>query len=461
MLRQLWRRWRERRELRRRIVEEIRFHLAEATDQRIEAGVPPNAAREVAALRLGDGQAIVKECLCMMEEEPAVPTKGFGIPAAAYATAAVAVPVLLAGLLIPNAFRSLPLRNADQLAISTHRVAQGFALAHEAPAGVAAFVRAIRHVGWPEESAQVFAGQEVSANFFRLQGEEPFLGSGFTSSPAREIVLSYRLWREGFGADPRIVGRIVPVERRLYRVVGIMPREYWFLNRDDRFWVRTFAAWGKEESVTLLTRIEPDLLERVEIPGTRVRWVSLERASAGIFDAALGIAGAAVFLLAGVGLLQTWSLWRVLEQRRKLGWTLLRNYLFLFAKAVPLVATFGILWLAVQQSELLAPASYFAGASAMMSTFVFAMLCVAAVWHSLVDQRLRCLVCLRKLSMPLPQGMIGSILFQLPGTEYICAYGHGTLYVPEPTSEGLREIHWNPPSGVWAELLESSAMPRG
>jgi len=78
----------------------------------------------------------------------------------------------------------------------------------------------------------------------------------------------------------------------------------------------------------------------------------------------------------------------------------------------------------------------------------------------LVDQRLRCPTCLRKLSMPLPLGVIGSVLFQLPGTEYICAYGHGTLYLPSPTSEGLREPRWRAPSGLWGELLGSSAASR-
>jgi hypothetical protein len=140
---------------------------------------------------------------------------------------------------------------------------------------------------------------------------------------------------------------------------------------------------------------------------------------------------------------------------------LARNYLFLFVKAVPPLATAGVLWLAFRESDMQSGTGYFGGVWSFLSTFLFALFCVAVVWQSLIDQRLRCLCCLRRLSMPLSHGVIGSILFALPGTEYICAYGHGTLYVPAPTSEGLRESRWHPPAGAWAELLGSSATPQG
>jgi hypothetical protein len=152
---------------------------------------------------------------------------------------------------------------------------------------------------------------------------------------------------------------------------------------------------------------------------------------------------------------------RVLGRHRAPIATLARNYLFLFVKAVPPLATAAVLWLAFRESDMQSGSSYFDGVWSFMSTFLFALFCVAVVWQSLIDQRLRCLCCLRRLSMPLSHGVIGSILFALPGTEYICAYGHGTLYVPAPTSEGLCEPRWHPPASAWAELLGSSATPPG
>jgi hypothetical protein len=284
------------------------------------------------------------------------------------------------------------------------------------------------------------------------------LGAGFAEERLNEIVISHRLWRQAFGADPAIVGRLAQVNGAAYRVVAVMPENYWFLTDTDQFWVRAVGVAGREVNASLLTtRGESKVDKHLTTLGERAQWISFNEASRVRLRAASGIVQSALLLLALLGLVQMWSLRRTLAKRRTAHWILLRNYFFLFAKALPLLAMLAILWLSLRLSA----ASYFAGVWALISTFVFAMLCVAVVWQSLVDQRLRCFICLRKLSMPLPLGVIGSVLFELPGTEYICAYGHGTLYVPAPTSEGLRELDWNPPAGLWAELFEASAATRG
>ena len=63
------------------------------------------------------------------------------------------------------------------------------------------------------------AAMRVSANFFRLLGIRPALGRDFRpeeDTPAgwRMIVLSDRLWRRRFGADPNIAGRLVTMNDR-------------------------------------------------------------------------------------------------------------------------------------------------------------------------------------------------------------------------------------------------------
>jgi hypothetical protein len=160
-----------------------------------------------------------------------------------------------------------------------------------------------------------------------------------------------------------------------------------------------------------------------------------------------------MLLLALLGLVQAWSLVRALGVRNVKAGLLLRNYLFLFIKAAPPIAMAGVLWTAFQDSPLLSPAGMLGGVLSFVAAFVYALAAVSLAWRALVDQRLRCHVCLRRLSMPVAQGVFGSILFQLPATEYICAWGHGTLYVPEPTSEGVREPRWTEPSGLLAQLF--------
>jgi hypothetical protein len=188
-------------------------------------------------------------------------------------------------------------------------------------------------------------------------------------------------------------------------------------------------------------------------PDLDLYWISLPSASRGPLRGAVGVAAGAMLLLALLGLVQLWSLVRALGVRNVSPALLARNYFFLLAKAAPPIATVGILWTALQDTALLSPAGMLGGVLVFVATFIYALAAVSLAWRALVDQRLRCHVCLRRLSMPLAQGVFGSILFQLPATEYICAWGHGTLYVPEPTSEGVREPRWTQPGGLWAGLM--------
>jgi len=66
---------------------------------------------------------------------------------------------------------------------------------------------------------------ETSANFFSVVGIGPTTGRGFSPSPLygpeTEIVISDRLWRSRYGADPGAIGRSVQLNGQLYTIVGI------------------------------------------------------------------------------------------------------------------------------------------------------------------------------------------------------------------------------------------------
>jgi len=68
----------------------------------------------------------------------------------------------------------------------------------------------------------------VSHNFFDLLGITPILGRSFVKAddePGAEavLILSHRYWRQKFGADPGIVGRIFEMNDRPHRVIGVLP----------------------------------------------------------------------------------------------------------------------------------------------------------------------------------------------------------------------------------------------
>jgi putative ABC transport system permease protein len=78
---------------------------------------------------------------------------------------------------------------------------------------------------------------EASANFFAVLGAQPIVGSGFPAMPfySRDniAVISHRLWRERFGADPAIVGKSIVLNGPTFTVVGVMPPGFNYPNDTD------------------------------------------------------------------------------------------------------------------------------------------------------------------------------------------------------------------------------------
>src|SRR5260370_1482644 len=73
----------------------------------------------------------------------------------------------------------------------------------------------------------------VSGDFFDALGVKPALGRTFRPDevePGHEdvVVLGYGLWRRRFAADPDILKRTVQLDRRAYRVIGVMPKDFVF-----------------------------------------------------------------------------------------------------------------------------------------------------------------------------------------------------------------------------------------
>src|SRR3984893_1424431 len=72
----------------------------------------------------------------------------------------------------------------------------------------------------------------VSASLFDVLRVAPMLGRTFASTEdqvgTRVVLLSHRLWKTRFGADPNIVGRQVILDAQPYLVAGVMPQKFQF-----------------------------------------------------------------------------------------------------------------------------------------------------------------------------------------------------------------------------------------
>jgi putative ABC transport system permease protein len=78
---------------------------------------------------------------------------------------------------------------------------------------------------------EVFRAANVTEGFFEVFGLPPLAGRFFTADEHKKgnnrvVVLSARLWRSHFGADPGIVGRAIPLDGQPYTVVGVAADDF-------------------------------------------------------------------------------------------------------------------------------------------------------------------------------------------------------------------------------------------
>ena len=86
------------------------------------------------------------------------------------------------------------------------------------------------------------AGQAVTPSFFSLLGVTAAQGRTFLEEEgvpggAQTIVLSDELWRSRFAAAPGIVGSTVDINGVRREVVGVMPPDFGYPDRNARFWL--------------------------------------------------------------------------------------------------------------------------------------------------------------------------------------------------------------------------------
>jgi predicted permease len=98
---------------------------------------------------------------------------------------------------------------------------------------------------------QVVHAQRVSANFLNILGVAPALGRSFLPAEDRTggpdvVMLSTRLWRRRFGANPAILGHAITLAGKPYTVVGILPPRFDFPSADGTLdvWTTRPLEWS-------------------------------------------------------------------------------------------------------------------------------------------------------------------------------------------------------------------------
>jgi predicted permease len=234
--------------------DEVGFHLSMLEEEFRARGMPPADARNAARREFG-GVAQTQEKYRERRGIPWIETslrdlryalrglrRNPGFTAAAVLSLALGIGANTAvfSLLYAVALRTLPVTKPSQL-VSLHQGdlrGSGFCspslyLELRKRADLFTGVLAIRSAGPVRFSAGSGGSsgsaraESVSTNYFDVLGIPPAAGRLFHAtdgeSPAtyRPAVLSYGLWKDRFGADPKLVGRTLPADGGPLTVIGV------------------------------------------------------------------------------------------------------------------------------------------------------------------------------------------------------------------------------------------------
>jgi predicted permease len=117
--------------------------------------------------------------------------------------------------------------------------------------------------GEPEQ----LVARKATWNLWNVLGVQPMLGRAFTEDEdtkgVRAAVISYGLWQRRFGGSPDVIGRKVTLNDSPYELIGVMPRDFYFLpSRDIDVWLPpSFPAWMRTNpawhDALIVARLKP------------------------------------------------------------------------------------------------------------------------------------------------------------------------------------------------------------
>jgi putative ABC transport system permease protein len=235
--------------------DELRFHLEMTAAELQRQGMPAEAARREARLRLG-GPAQIAEAYGDQRTLPQLETviqdaryavrtllRAPAFTAAALLTLALGIGANAAIFTVVHAILLRPLPYADPGRL----VALGDAGDDGTPTNIGfqtfadvrdqsrAFEQMVAVRSWSPtlvtSEAERLNAMRVSWNFFAMLGAQPAIGRDFRREDDRRdgwrvVMLSDGLWRRRFGADPGVIGRSVRMNDQTYQIVGVMPASF-------------------------------------------------------------------------------------------------------------------------------------------------------------------------------------------------------------------------------------------
>ena len=298
-------------------------------------------------------------------------------------------------------------------------------------------------------------------NLFDLLGVPVDIAPDASSPQQPRLILSEHLWRDGFNANPHVIGRSVKVGLRDVLLAGILPDAAWQLPGRIDAWLLEpdLDALSPNTRGFVLTRLLPTE-EHADFGGQWGFSIPQPDGSSSFFEcispSLLAPQPFRIFLftfflaLLSLPAITSLSLGEYPAHAHPLT-TLarLRRWLFLAAKLaliVPAVyfASLDLAYLLPQLSPI---------RSEYIQIVASYVLSLFALHWAVRDQRRRCPVCLSTLSNPARVGQASRNFLDWNGTELICSGGHGLLHVPELPTSWFHTQRWLYLDASWSSLF--------
>jgi len=273
---------------------ELTDHIAKYADDLVAQGVPPEEAQRRARREFGGVEKVkdeVRDSRAVTLADSVLRHLRFAWRALSrspvFALTAIASLTLglgasLAGFSVVNAvlLRALPYPHADRL-VALRTVAPdgkptGLIAPRDMPriyentttldGAAVCFYTEGRIVG-RDGTAHNMGRYGVTDQFFQVFDVPMALGRGFRrNEPPVSVVLSYSTWRDIFGSDPKILGKVIEVENGSRPVVGVAPEGFDFPGHAG-YWtlMRHSAGYANLRGYQAYLRLKPGVRrERAE-----------------------------------------------------------------------------------------------------------------------------------------------------------------------------------------------------
>lgn len=244
--------------------EELQLHFDMEVEAGLKQGLSADEARRRARRRVG----LVSEAVESVHEargfrlldgaagdlrhayRALARNRGFGIVVVVVLAATVAINTLIFFMLDGVVLRPLPYRSPEKLVriYDSNKTQPKFpmSIGHFVDyreyagslAGIALYTGRDVELSGVDGQSQLLTGVAITSGYFDVLGTAPRLGRAFAEADlqgnVRYVVLSDKLWRDRFHADPEIVGKAIRLNREAWTVIGVAPQGFQHVGGDYR-----------------------------------------------------------------------------------------------------------------------------------------------------------------------------------------------------------------------------------